>query len=117
MNLAIDSWDRQVDKYGTLTPVWVGDKGHLNYEINVMMGEIDRVISYYRSLINHSEAEIDMIILTGDYPYLDDIANQMQQSIGKEPYMFTQDLFDTQSKELIPPRYYLPLGLSLKGGV
>ncbi|WP_195572207.1 type IV pilus biogenesis protein PilM [Paenibacillus sp. 1001270B_150601_E10] len=117
MNLSIDNWERELNKRGVLTPVWTGDESYLNYEINVMISEIQRVISFYRSVTHQHEDEIDKIILTGDYPYLDDLALTMQESFGKLPITFSKELFETQSKDLIEPKYYLALGLALKGGV
>ncbi|OPA80628.1 hypothetical protein BVG16_05805 [Paenibacillus selenitireducens] len=117
MNLSIDNWERQTNKRDVNTPVWIGDESYLTYEINVMIGEIQRVISFYRSVTNHHEDEIETIILTGDYPYLEDIATNLHQHFEKMPFTFSKELFETQSKELVPPKYYLPLGLALKGGV
>ncbi|SMG56603.1 type IV pilus biogenesis protein PilM [Paenibacillus aquistagni] len=117
MNLSIDNWESQLNKRGVLTPVWTGDESYLTYEINVMISEIQRVIGFYRSVTHHHEDEIDKIILTGDYPYLDDLALAMQESFGKLPFTFSKELFETQAKDLIEPKYYLALGLALKGGV
>lgn len=82
-----------------------------------MMSEIERVINFYSSLINHQNDGIETFLLTGDYPYLEDIASDLERTFGKTPLTFHNELFDTQSKELIIPKYYLTLGLSLKGGV
>ncbi|GAB6992014.1 type IV pilus biogenesis protein PilM [Paenibacillus pini] len=117
MNLAIENWEHGTDRDGTSIPSWVGDEDYLKYEVNVMMSEIERVINFYSSLINHQNDGIETFLLTGDYPYLEDIASDLERTFGKTPLTFHNELFDTQSKELIIPKYYLTLGLSLKGGV
>lgn len=114
MNLSMENWERKIDRHGASEPIWIGDESYLKYEINVMMGEIQRVINFYRTLTQHDD-EIEIILLTGDYPDLKGIAQDLQQAFGKVPLLFRNELFDTQSKELITPKYYLALGLSLKG--
>lgn len=116
MNLSADSWETSVDRTGALTTVWNGDLTHLQYEVKVIMEEIQRFINFYYASIDQGDDEIETIVLTGDYPYLDNIAEHLQQHFGKVPFTFSGHWSETQPQELFSPKYYLALGLSLKGG-
>ncbi|MFD3259832.1 type IV pilus biogenesis protein PilM [Paenibacillus lentus] len=116
LGLSPDSWETTVDRMGASTTVWNGDEAYLKYEAKVIMEEIQRVINFYYSSISRSDEELESIILTGDYPYLENITEDLQQIFGKTPITFSEEWFEAQSGELITPKYFLTLGLALKGG-
>lgn len=117
MNLPFESWEHKATAGGGTTLNWIGDESVIRYEINVMMGEIQRVINFYRTLNKQNEDQIAAILLTGDHPYLEEIASYVQESFGEAARTLNDELFETISKEIIPASHFLALGLSLKGGV
>jgi type IV pilus assembly protein PilM len=77
--------------------------------INEYSVEINRIIDFYKYSISKGQADINLILLTGDFPYLQQVKNTLSQSLSTEIHPFTDEVDDL--------KYIDVLGLALKEGI
>lgn len=93
---------------------WKGEQEDLVGQLEDTYNEIDRIMNFYRFSLHHGNQEVNRILLTGDFPYFDEVKNRLV-----ELYEIPVDtirssvLIDSNGQEL-DRKYHLPLGLALK---
>lgn len=114
MNIDLAGWNLQRDDLGIETLKWSGDPDYLQGEIQNMIGEIERVMNFYRYSLNQGKEEITRILITGDHPDLEVIEQRLKDMMDVPVDSFGEDPFVTVKGDPILLRHYLSLGLALK---
>lgn len=114
MDTDIKAWKTPQDDEGILYLKWNGDEEYLNQEIQEMLIEIERVMSYYRFNLSQGNSEITNVLLYGDHPNLTEIKNRFQDMTDQPVITFKEQSFKTISDNNIPRRHHLSIGLGLK---
>ncbi|MBP3949651.1 type IV pilus biogenesis protein PilM [Bacillus suaedae] len=91
---------------------FTGDEMILYSDLQDTIGEIERILNFYKYSLHKGEAEVSHLVLTGDHPYIKHIYNQMNESLPIKLESAT-DLFN-EAGFSIAPRYLTTMGLALK---
>lgn len=94
---------------------FVGDKDRFNSEIEDQLSEIDRLMSFYQFSLHKGNKTITDIVVYGDLPSVDKIA----ETLGQRHDIPIHVLKSTENgpKRMDIPNAFVPaLGLALKGG-
>lgn len=93
---------------------FTGDDMTYQGELEDQLNEIERLRNFYRFSIHHGEKVVNELLIVGDSPYLDKIANLI-----KERYNIDVTVLEAEEEidgESIPPKFIPALGLALRGG-
>lgn len=114
MNLDHELWEVKKDQGRNEILVWKGDQGDLGAQVEDMISEIERMMSFYRFSVNQGVVGVSRILLTGDYPNMEPIIQRMKRSVEIPVELIENLSVSTSSGEVIPARYFELVGLSLK---
>ncbi|HEY4601065.1 MAG TPA: pilus assembly protein PilM [Cerasibacillus sp.] len=89
------------------------DKEELLGVIEDQITELDRIMDFYRYSLYKGEKNIDEIIVYGDYPRIEQVANRVKEQYDIPVKLLTGDLSE---HDMVDIRYIPVLGLALKGG-
>ena len=86
---------------------WNGERSELEDDISELMNGLERFINFYRYSVLNGESGVTDVVLTGDFPYLDLIKNQLARRTNLPIHeLSTEEPLENQ---------FLPLyGLTLK---
>jgi type IV pilus assembly protein PilM len=59
--------------------------------VNEYRVEVNRIIDFYQYSISKGQAEIDMVLLSGDFPYLSTVTNILKDSLSIQLFTFSND--------------------------
>ncbi|WP_163971632.1 type IV pilus biogenesis protein PilM [Oceanobacillus halotolerans] len=82
------------------------NEGSAEQVINEYLIEINRIIDFYRFSVTKGESTISLLLLTGDFPYLQSAQQSLEESNSIKIHQFPE--------ELAPTKYIDVLGLALK---
>ncbi|KOO46963.1 type IV pilus biogenesis protein PilM [Priestia koreensis] len=77
--------------------------------------EFKRILDFYRFSYQDGEKLINDILLTGEHPFLEEIASHVEERLTIPVDTFSLSASRSQIDTYVQPRYYVPLGLGLKG--
>jgi type IV pilus assembly protein PilM len=114
MNVDLNGWKEIMNQDESVMLEWQGDKEYILGEIQDMVTEIERVMNFYQFSLNQGKSHVTKILLTGEHPYIQDVHEKLSAITEIEiNHLFYQGI-ETVKGQLIPIRYALALGLSLK---
>lgn len=114
MNVDLAGWNTVRNESGEEALQWSGDPQYLQGELDNVIGEIDRVMNFYRYSLNQGKEQITSVVVSGDHPDLKDIMERLAGRLNVPVELFQEELFATTKGDTISPRYYSCLGLALK---
>ncbi|GAE28595.1 type IV pilus biogenesis protein PilM [Halalkalibacter wakoensis JCM 9140] len=91
---------------------FVGDEMVLMGDIQDAIGEIERIMNFYKYSLYKGEQEVTMVFLGGDHPYLHHIFNQLNENLQLELYSSKQLLKEAEIE--LAPQYLTTMGLAYK---
>lgn len=106
-------WSRHLDENGDLM-IQCESLDKMKGQFDDQILEIERIINFYKFSIQKGANEVSKIMLTGDHPYLSMVEEELAEKLEVEISRFEEGFAQTLQGELVPSRYVLPLGLSLK---
>ncbi|RAP74745.1 type IV pilus biogenesis protein PilM [Paenibacillus montanisoli] len=115
MNVPLREWKKEKDHFGNEFLIWTGDADYLIAEINNMIVEIERVMSYYRYTFSQGRDQITKMLLTGDHYELAGIQERIQANTEVPVQSLHQHGLKTAKGMALPVRHYASLGLAMKG--
>lgn len=111
MNISKNYWEysRELARFQ-----FVGDERKYQGELEELLIEIDRIRNFYRFSIQHGEQDIDEMIVVGDSPNLEQVANLIEESFQIKVNLL--DVDQVINEETIDRSFIPALGLALRGG-
>lgn len=117
MNLEHEKWEVDRGENDDVIFKWTGDPNDVDGQLQEIMTEIERLLSFYRFSVNKGRSGVTKLFLTGDYPNMTELVNRMARIVDVPVEQLPASIAITRSGEYIPTRYYELVGLSLKQGV
>ncbi|WP_042146371.1 type IV pilus biogenesis protein PilM [Paucisalibacillus sp. EB02] len=84
-------------------------KENINRLINEHLIEINRIIDFYQYSITKGQSSINLLLLSGDFPYLTDVRKMLSDNVQIPLHQF--------SEEKLPVKYLDIVGLAIKNEV
>ncbi len=108
-----ESWDK------TGMSEWVYQDGEDAYfrTLEDVYTEIDRVMSFYKYNLANGEYEVSKIIVAGDHPFLEKIIANLRERYTVPVSSVDYEGIQTESSDILPPPFALPVGLGLREGI
>ena len=94
---------------------YIGDKELYMEAMEDLYLEIDRVLDFYKYSLSGEQDTISNILLTGDHPFLDEIAGEIAGRVSLPVTAIRGETVGTDGETALPARYYTAAGLALKG--
>lgn len=109
-----EHWEMKGTDRGTAQIHYRGDEQELGYQFDDIYKEISRLMDFYRYSLHQGQKQVSKILLNGDHPMLAKIKLDMKERFDVPLETIS---YDEQEKleEPLPQRFYLSLGLALKG--
>ncbi|MBS4208947.1 pilus assembly protein PilM [Bacillus sp. FJAT-50079] len=104
-------WRYTLDQEKVVDWTYTGSEPYLDHLIDEQMNEIERIMDFYSYSLHKGTRNITHIILSGDYPKLDQVKKKMEQHLNR-PTSFLKVL---PTSHEIHPCFIPALGLVLKG--
>ncbi|RDI44155.1 type IV pilus biogenesis protein PilM [Falsibacillus pallidus] len=83
-------------------------------QIQVISQEVERLINFYRYNMTNGEYQLNAYIVSGDHPFLNSYAKELENQLGISIQSLAQPLFQTDKNMNIPFVLNECIGLSLK---
>lgn len=94
--------------------VWAGDPTELEGQAQDILTEIERIINFYRFSINQGKQGVTSMIITGDHPYLEEIAAKCNETFDISVQTIKSEDIVTTNRDQVPTRFHEVVGLALK---
>lgn len=94
--------------------VWEGDEAELISQAKDILTEIGKIMNFYLSTVNQGKFGITKVVMTGDHPFLADIAAICKESLDISVETLKDDDIDAVNGGQVPVRYHEVVGLALK---
>lgn len=94
--------------------VWEGDQAELKSQAKDILTEIERIMNFYRSTVSQGKFGVSKVVMTGDHPFLADIAATFKGSLDVSVETLKDDDIDATNGGQVPIRYHEVVGLALK---
>lgn len=107
-------WDKRLKREGKYELVYAGNHADLSFQLDDSYKEINRLMDFYRYSLHQGKKEVSKILLNGDHPMLDHIKKDLEKrfDVPLETLNYNKHV---QFERTFPEKYYLALGLALKG--
>lgn len=109
-----EMWEKKLNGSGVYDLNFLGDKSYLSLQLEDAYKEINRLMDFYRYSLHQGRKQVRKILLNGDHPLLPQIKEDLagRFDIPLETLSYSEfGQFDQDSAY----KYYLALGLALKG--
>ncbi|WP_256239615.1 pilus assembly protein PilM [Bacillus sp. V3B] len=109
-----EQWKMNLNKNGEYTLSYVGEQDELNYQLDDIYKEINRLMDFYRYSLHQGKKQVSKILLNGDHPMIGRIKKDLRGrfAVPLETISYEEKVPNDQ---ILPHTYYLALGLALKG--
>jgi len=114
LNLDHELWEVVKDDRSHQTLKWMGQIEEIDGQIQEVITELDRMMSFYRFSVNQGRAGVTKILLSGDNPELPRIANLIKAAIEIPVEEIPSSTAKTKTGKELPIRFHEVVGLSLK---
>lgn len=94
--------------------VYQGDEAKLIGSIEDQIRELSRLMNFYRYSMNQGEKQVSHIVLTGDYPQIKEVMENMQ-TVYDLPITLLSGYLSKEKTDKLGTAYVPTLGLALKG--
>lgn len=107
-------WDKRLKREGKYELVFTGNHSDLSFQLDDSYKEINRLMDFYRYSLHQGKKQVSKILLDGDHPMLGQIKKDLEKrfDVPLETLNYHQHV---QFERSFPEKYYLALGLALKG--
>lgn len=107
-------WDKKLNRDGNYDLIYTGDRSDLSFQLEDTYKEINRLMDFYRYSLHQGKKQVTRILLDGDHPMLLQIKKDLEGrfDIPLETIFLPADV---QLEQDFPYKFYLALGLALKG--
>lgn len=114
LEFAEEQWDKRLNREGHYDLIFTGEPSDLSYQLDDSYKEISRLMDFYRYSLHQGKKQISKILLDGDHPMLGQIKKDLQRQFDAavETISFEKHV---QMEHEFPEKFYLALGLALKG--
>jgi len=109
------NWTYTPDSLANYKFTYDGNIQDYHLPLSEQIFEIDRILNFYRFSLHKGEKSVDQIIMLGDNPEMDYIAEQTRSSI-EAPVMVIDDAFMRKYYTQFKAKHSALIGLSLKEG-
>ena len=111
-----EQWEVKRDSLGIQQWTYNGVKEQYDDLLQDVYTEIDRVMTFYKFNVSEGQQEVSSLVVMGDHPFLLDIVDQMKYRFNIPIFSLVDANRTNEKIRNIDYRYYLPIGLALRGG-
>ncbi|MDQ0156122.1 type IV pilus biogenesis protein PilM [Robertmurraya andreesenii] len=107
-------WDKKLNRNGNYDLVYIGEQSSLSFQLEDTYKEINRLMDFYRYSLHQGKKQVSKILLDGDHPMLAQIKKDLEGrfDVPLETIAYQEQVSLEQDFSY---KYYLALGLALKG--
>lgn len=109
----MNKWQSTQDDTGDLKFSYTGNPAEYRALVTDQILEIDRMMNFFKFSLHKGDREVDEILVMGDNPFLDLIANYLGENLSTKLKIVDDALMHTQFPNF-PAKYASLLGLALK---
>lgn len=107
-------WDKKLNRDGNYELIFAGEQSDLSFQLEDAYKEINRLMDFYRYSLHQGKKSVTKILLDGDHPMLAQIKKDLEGRFDVPlETIFYQDKASLEQD--FSYKYYLALGLALKG--
>lgn len=109
-----EHWDKKLNRDGNYDLIYTGEQSDLSFQLEDSYKEINRLMDFYRYSLHQGKKQVSKILLSGDHPLLPQIQKDLagRFDVPLETLTLAKQV---QLDEEFTYKYYLALGLALKG--
>jgi type IV pilus assembly protein PilM len=107
-------WEIELGQSGFQQLTYIGNPEELKEQFDDAFKEINKLIEFYQYSLHQGRNEISKIVLAGDHPFLDQIAEALHYRLEIEVEVLDGNNLATAKNKPVPRSHYLALGLALK---
>ncbi len=115
MDTSQSEWDVAQISRSANEMKWNGEREQLLEAIDESVTEIERVINFYHYSMNKSGQTIQHVFLSGDFPEISLLKNQLEATIGTAIQHADEQTIRDEAGNVLPLPFYGAYGLALKG--
>lgn len=107
-------WEKKLNGSGVYDLNFIGEKSYLSLQLEDVYKEINRLMDFYRYSLHQGRKQVGKILVNGDHPMLPQIKEKLDGRFDIPLEMISYSEYE-QFEQDFSYKYYLALGLALKG--